>query len=71
MSAAGEKPNYFDPLRFCQGTPAAAAERRELIAKAAYYRAERRAFGPGHELEDWLAAETEVDQRGNAAAPRR
>lgn len=37
-----------------------AAERRSMIANAAYLRAERRGFEPGHELEDWLAAEIEV-----------
>lgn len=31
-----------------------------MIAVAAYYRAERRGFEPGHELEDWLAAEAEI-----------
>lgn len=35
--------------------------RRALIAEKAYLRAERRGFGPGHETEDWLAAEAEVD----------
>lgn len=35
--------------------------RHEQIAQAAYFRAERRGFEPGHELEDWLAAESEVD----------
>lgn len=35
--------------------------RHELIAEAAYFRAEQRGFEPGHELEDWLAAESEVD----------
>jgi hypothetical protein len=35
--------------------------RHEMIAQAAYFRAERRGFEPGHELEDWLAAEAEVD----------
>jgi Protein of unknown function (DUF2934) len=35
--------------------------RRALIAETAYLRAERRGFGPGHEVEDWLAAEAEVD----------
>ena len=35
--------------------------RRTLIAETAYLRAERRGFEPGHETEDWLAAETEVD----------
>ncbi len=32
-----------------------------MIAEAAYLRAERRGFAPGHEHEDWLAAEAEVD----------
>ena len=32
----------------------------EWIRLAAYYRAERRGFVNGHELEDWLAAEAEV-----------
>lgn len=35
--------------------------RRALIAELAYYRAERRGFEPGHETEDWLSAEAEVD----------
>jgi hypothetical protein len=35
--------------------------RRALIAQVAYYRAERRGFEPGHEAEDWLSAEAEVD----------
>jgi hypothetical protein len=38
--------------------------REALIATAAYYRAERRGFLPGHELEDWLDAEREVDSVG-------
>jgi hypothetical protein len=37
--------------------------RQALIAEAAYLRAERRGFAAGHELEDWLAGEAEVDQR--------
>lgn len=35
--------------------------RRQMIREAAYWRAERRGFSPGFELEDWLAAEAEVD----------
>lgn len=35
--------------------------RHELIAQAAYFRAKHRGFEPGHELEDWQAAESEVD----------
>jgi len=33
---------------------------RELVELAAYYRAERRGFAPGGEVEDWLEAEREV-----------
>jgi hypothetical protein len=32
-----------------------------MIAEAAYYRAQRRGFAPGAELQDWLAAEAEID----------
>lgn len=52
----------------------AALERREIpsfsisrearIAEAAYWRAERRGFTGGQELDDWLAAEREVDGDG-------
>jgi Protein of unknown function (DUF2934) len=43
------------------GVTVSADVRRGMIAEAAYLRAERRGFAPGHEEEDWLAAETEVD----------
>lgn len=33
-------------------------------AREAYYRAERRGFAPGYELDDWLAAEAEIDGNG-------
>jgi len=36
-------------------------ERQTRIARTAYLRAEQRRFEPGHELEDWLEAEREVD----------
>lgn len=42
--------------------------RRELIAQAAYFRAQHRGFLPGHEQEDWCAAEMEVDDAQNASA---
>jgi Protein of unknown function (DUF2934) len=32
-----------------------------LVAVTAYYKAEARGFESGHEIEDWLAAEQEVD----------
>lgn len=43
------------------GVTVSADVRRGMIAEAAYLRAERRGFAPGHEEEDWLAAEKEVD----------
>jgi hypothetical protein len=38
-------------------------ERWAMVAENAYYRAERRGFIPGYDLEDWLAAEKEIDAR--------
>jgi hypothetical protein len=38
-----------------------AIDRGAMIATAAYFRAQRRNFASGHELEDWLAAEAEID----------
>ena len=35
----------------------------ELIAREAYFFAERRGFAPGSELDDWLAAEARVNAR--------
>ncbi|HZP92221.1 MAG TPA: DUF2934 domain-containing protein [Burkholderiales bacterium] len=35
-------------------------ELHHLIAVAAYYRAQARSFEPGHELDDWLSAESEI-----------
>ena len=32
-----------------------------MICEAAYFMAERRGLRPGHELEDWLAAEQQID----------
>ncbi|MCL6555274.1 MAG: DUF2934 domain-containing protein [Burkholderiales bacterium] len=36
--------------------------REAMIREAAYYLAERRGFAPGHELDDWLAAEAAIDR---------
>jgi hypothetical protein len=40
-----------------------------LVAEQAYYRAERRGFTAGHELDDWLAAEREVTELLTASEP--
>jgi RecB family exonuclease len=51
-AAAAEvaRPSFVDPQ-----------QRAALTARAAYFRAMNRGFAPGHEVEDWLAAEAEVD----------
>jgi hypothetical protein len=38
------------------------AERLHMVHEAAYYRAEKRGFEPGHEVEDWAEAEREIDE---------
>jgi hypothetical protein len=43
------------------GAPIPLPDRETRIAVAAYRRAESRGFEPGYELDDWLAAEREVD----------
>ena len=35
--------------------------REQLIAVAAYFRAEQRGFAPGNEMSDWLNAEADVE----------
>jgi hypothetical protein len=42
------------------------AEHAQRIARRAYELAARRGFTPGHELDDWLQAEREIE----AGAPR-
>jgi hypothetical protein len=51
----------FNPFRFCQPIARADDERQALIAAGAYLRAEGRNFAAGRELEDWLAAEAELN----------
>ena len=36
-------------------------DRQQMIATAAYYRAEKRGFNGGDEIQDWLEAESELD----------
>ncbi len=43
--------------------PVSAEERERMIASEAYFRAERRGFAPGHELEDWCEAEADIDRQ--------
>ena len=48
--AAAEKPS----------PPMSDEELQRLVAEAAYFRAQRRGFAPGYELQDWVEAEAEV-----------
>jgi len=38
-------------------------EFREMVAVCAYYKAEKRGFEPGHDLDDWLEAEQEISKQ--------
>lgn len=56
--AAPEPPSELAP------DPARESDaQRAMIAELAYFRAERRGFAPGGELQDWLEAEAEVRGR--------
>jgi hypothetical protein len=46
--------------------PSFSESREARIAERAYWRAERRGFAPGQELEDWLHAEKDVDSDGSS-----
>lgn len=46
------------PVAWEGATP---TEREQMIAVAAYYRAEQRGFSSGEEMEDWLRAEKEIE----------
>ncbi|MBV5310434.1 DUF2934 domain-containing protein [Chromatium okenii] len=41
--------------------------RQKMIEDAAYFKAEKRNFAPGHEVEDWADAEREIDDLINHA----
>lgn len=53
----GRRYHHHDPAAAQARDP---AQGHTMIAEAAYYRAEKRHFEPGHELDDWLQAEAEV-----------
>ncbi len=70
-AAAKSAPRRSSPSASAAPTPELL---RTMVAEAAYYRAERRGFLPGWEMEDWLSAEAEVLTQlcgTPAAKPRR
>lgn len=48
------------PLRAGKAPKVDGEVRRAMVAQAAYFRAEKRGFVRGGELEDWLEAEREI-----------
>jgi hypothetical protein len=61
--APSSRPPSVDPSPFSRAVQAEdLLARHQRIATLAYQHAERRGFAPGGALEDWLAAEQEVDQ---------
>ena len=65
MNASASNANQMKPLRGIEPppivTPIGPDRRQSVIAEAAYYLSEHRGFVPGHELEDWLAAEKQIN----------
>jgi len=56
-----KSPSKSAPEICKDAAPAITAQEREhLVARAAYFRAEKRGFAPGCELQDWVEAEAEV-----------
>lgn len=42
-------------------SPVTPQQRQIMICDAAYYIAEHRGFEPGHDMDNWLAAERQID----------
>jgi hypothetical protein len=67
--SVGRKPKAAAPPASGNGTAGSSPEsinpelRRQWVADEAYFRAERRGFLAGHELEDWVEAEAAVAAR--------
>lgn len=50
------------PMSLRQLANVSVDERLAMTKEAAFYKAEKRNFAPGHEAEDWAAAEREIDE---------
>jgi len=58
------KPKQSNPdVRPASSAPLNAQEQQRQVAQAAYFRAEKRGFAPGGELQDWIEAEAEIRSR--------
>ena len=74
-AAASSKPprkSKANPDLAPSRAPATPDQRQSMVAEAAYYYAEHRGFVAGYELNDWLAAEDQIDATlavGDTATP--
>jgi hypothetical protein len=57
-AASAQKPNSIVKGMAISFTP---EQRQTMISEAAYFMAEHRGFESGHELQDWLFAESQID----------
>ena len=69
--AEGAQPEVTGAQLERREIPSFSESREARIAESAYWRAERRGFTAGQELDDWLAAEKEVDDDLATKEPRR
>ncbi len=64
LKASKKSLNNPIPVIGMEGTPEAFIEPVQdncsRVAECAYYKAQARGFAPGHEVEDWLEAESEL-----------
>jgi hypothetical protein len=58
VSTSAQKPNAI--IRHVSAT-CTLEQRQTMISAAAYFMAEHRGFESGHELQDWLFAESQID----------
>jgi hypothetical protein len=67
--SVGSDVKSFDgaPMALPQATDKSSVPFEQMIAEAAYYRAEKRGFEAGHEVDDWLTAEREIAALAEAA----
>lgn len=50
------------PVTLKQLAQVSPEQRQKMIEEAAFYKAEKRNFAPGHETQDWADAEREIDE---------
>lgn len=62
-SVSADKTVQKPPAKASARQPVTPLERWRMIGEAAYYRAEKRGFFGGNPMEDWAAAEQEIDEK--------